>query len=86
MRRLFALALFFAACGSPTNRTLGDSCDTDTQCESGLTCKANFVANQCTTIKTCTKTCAGDADCQSLNAKAKCFQGCGMEKICMLTG
>ena len=86
MRALFAFALLLTACGSPTSRTLGDACDDDTQCQSGLTCKANFVANQCTTIKTCTKDCAGDTDCQSLDPRGKCFQGCGMEKICMLAG
>ena len=90
IRRLFllfgliALASAFA-CSSPADRDLGASCEADDECAGGLTCKQNFVANQCTAQKTCTKTCTTEADCEAIDAKGKCFQGCNNEQICMLT-
>ncbi|CAN5874051.1 hypothetical protein BH11MYX4_BH11MYX4_27190 [soil metagenome] len=71
--------------GSRLNRDLGELCDLDDQCKSGLTCHQNFVAEQCTAQKTCTLVCAGDAACQGVNPKGLCFKGCNNERICMLT-
>lgn len=82
---VLCLFLFVAACGTATNLPLGGGCTVDTACATGLTCKANFVANQCTTQKTCTADCTTNADCTKFDPKGMCFQGCGSEKICMLT-
>ncbi len=86
MKKTLCLALLLVAlgCGSIA-RSLGDECTSDGQCESGLACKPNFVAGQCTTTKTCTTTCTKDSDCEAVDPKGKCFQGCGTEQICMLT-
>ena len=67
------------------NRGLGENCEVDDQCKSGLTCHQNFVANQCTAQKTCTLVCQRQADCIAIDPKARCFTGCGNEEICMLT-
>ena len=67
------------------NRGLGEGCELDDQCKSGLTCRQNFVADQCTAQKTCTLVCQGQADCIAIAPKAMCFKGCGNEEICMLT-
>jgi len=72
------------ACGAD-ERSLGDECGRDSQCEGGLTCQANLVGGRCLTTKTCTTPCAGDADCQALNPKGKCFEGCANDRLCMLT-
>ncbi len=71
--------------GGRTNRGLGEGCEQNEQCASGLTCRQNFVADQCTAQKTCTLLCHGDASCKAVNPKALCFKGCNNEEICMLT-
>lgn len=67
------------------DRSLGEECELDAQCADGLTCRQNFVADRCTTQKTCTLVCQGDAPCRTLNPKGMCFKGCNNEQICMLT-
>ena len=82
-RALVIVSLLFG-CGTSA-RTLGAVCTADSECETGLGCKPNFVGGQCTTTMTCTKDCTGDAVCQALDPKGKCLQGCGTAQICMLT-
>lgn len=76
-----------AADGRPgdVSRGLGQGCELDTQCARGLTCRQNYVAGQCTTQKTCTLVCQGNATCEAVSPKGRCFQGCANERICMLT-
>jgi len=74
-----------AAGPGSSDRRLGEHCDTDAECRSGLACKQNYVADQCTTQKTCTILCKTDPECQALDPTGKCFLGCNGERICMLT-
>jgi hypothetical protein len=81
---VFGSVVFVACASSSSLREIGDACDRDGQCASGLSCRANFVGGECTS-KTCTVVCTELRDCQAVNPKARCFKGCGDESICMLT-
>jgi hypothetical protein len=89
---LVAAALFVTvsapACSSSSSsggHALGEGCTQNPDCASGLSCLPALVGGQCTSQMTCTKTCSADADCTAASAKAKCFAGCGNDKICLLT-
>lgn len=56
--------------GGRVSRGLGEGCELNEQCASGLTCRQNFVADQCTAQKTCTLVCQRQADCMAVAPKA----------------
>lgn len=81
---VLALLLGVACSAVGGSRGFAEGCENDTQCSSPLTCRSAFVNGLCVANKSCTTTCSLDADCQALDPKAKCFQGCN-EKVCLKT-
>ena len=87
MIRLFALlCLVSVACTAPVERTLGDACDADDQCATGLSCLPLATAGRCGTQKQCTTICSDDGACKALDSSALCLAGCNDTLNCARTG
>lgn len=83
MTKLTTLLLALTLATACTKKGPSEVCDSDGQCEDGLSCEDVKQGADCTPFSMqCTKSCATDADCSDLGDDFRCFADCDGVSTC----